>query len=85
MPAVLAALLLVEAVAVELLGLLGRDDADVVVLAAEAPPAVDDGVDVQLGGAGLAGELAEALGQGLLELVVQVVLLAEEDDAATGD
>lgn len=85
-PLALLALLLAalqEAREVELLGVRGRDDADLVVLVQLAPGVVD-GVDVQLGGGGLARELAEALDELLLEVVGDVVLLAEEDDPALG-
>ncbi len=74
-----------EAVRVDLLGLDGRDDADLVVLAAELAAGVADGVDVQARGGGLARELAEAVDELLLQVVGQVVLGAEEDDAALGD
>jgi len=74
-----------EAVLVQLLGLLGRDDADLVVLAAVLPRRVADGVDVQARGRRLARELAEALDELLLQLVGDAVLGAEEDDAALGD
>jgi hypothetical protein len=84
-PAALAALLPDEAVRVELLVLLRRDDADVVVLAAQATAAVGDRVDVQLGGGGLARELTKALDELLLEVVVEVILLAEEDHTSTRD
>ena len=87
MPLALLALLLValqEALEVQLLGVDGRDDADLVVRVQVAPGVVD-GVDVQLGGGRLARELAEALDELLLEVVGYVVLLAEEDDAALRD
>lgn len=57
-PPFLCALLLavdaVEPVLVKLLGLLGADDADLVVLAAEPAARVADRVDMQLRGCGLA-------------------------------
>ena len=59
-----------EPVLVDLLRLLGADDADLVVLAAERAARVADGVDVQFGGGWFAGELAEALDQDFLEVVV---------------
>lgn len=74
-----------EAVRVERFLLLRGDDADFVVAAAVLTRRVADGVDVQARGGGLAGELAEALDEFLLEVVGEVVLLAEEDDAALGD
>lgn len=42
-------------------------------------------MDVQPGGLRLAGQLAEALDKLLLEVVGDVVLLPEEDNAALGD
>jgi hypothetical protein len=74
-----------EAVRVQLLGLLGRDDADLVVLAAVLAGGVADGVDVQSGRCGLARQLAQPVDQLLLQVVGEVVLGAEEDDAALGD
>ena len=74
-----------EPLAVQLLLLLGRDDADLVVLAAVLARRVADGVDVQARRGGFAGQLAEAVDEFLLEVICQVVLGAEEDDAALGD
>lgn len=74
-----------EAVRVERFLLLRGDDADFVVATAVLARRVADGVDVEARGGGLAGELAEALDEFLLEVVGEVVLLAEEDDAALGD
>ena len=62
-----------------------RDDADLIVLAATVPRGVDDGVDMQARRRGLARELAEPLHQLLLQIVGDVVLLTEEDDAAARD
>jgi hypothetical protein len=42
-------------------------------------------VDVQTRGAGFSGELAETMDELFLEFVVEVVLFAEEDDAALGN
>ena len=89
MPTLLAALLLrarvQEGAFVDLLGLHRADDADLVVGAAVLAVGIDHGVDVQCRRAGLAGELAEALGQLFLEVVVERVLGAEEYNAALGD
>lgn len=69
MPLVLAALTLAaeskgrEAVGVQLLGLLRRDDANLVVLSAVLPPGVVDWVDVQPRGGWLSTLLTEALNQ----------------------
>ena len=73
------------AIAIEFLSLDGADDADLVVLDAVLAAGVDDRVDVQARGAGLSGELAESLHELFLEVVVKIVLFAEEDDAAAGD
>ena len=74
-----------EAVGVELLGLLGRDDGDLVVAAAVLAGRIANGVDVQAGGLGLAGQLAEVVDQLLLQVIREVVLGAEEDNSALGD
>jgi hypothetical protein len=87
-PAVFVALLRAPergAVFVELLCLLGGDDRDLIVVATEATAAVGDRVDVEAGLLGFAGELAEFLDELFLEVVVEVVLFAEEDYAALGD
>ena len=49
------------------------------------PSCVCNRVDVQLGGLRLARELAEALCELLLEVVGQVVLGTEKDNATLGD
>jgi len=46
---------------------------------------IADGVDVQARGLGLAGKLAEAVYELLLQVIGQVVLRPEEDNAALGD
>lgn len=87
MPLALLALLLVslqDAREVQLLGRHRRYDADLVIIV-QLTTRIVDRVDVQLGGGGLARELAEALDELLLEVIGDVVLLAEEDDAALGD
>jgi hypothetical protein len=90
-PAAAQALLLLageevgEAALVHLARLLGADNADLVVAAAEPAARVADRVDVQPRRRGLARERAQALRQLLLQLVGQVVLRAEEDDAALRD
>lgn len=85
MPLRLLALLLgAKVLRVQLLGLDGRNNADLVVLVLLAGR-VHDWVDVQPGGLRLAGQLAEALDKLLLEVVGDVILLPEEDDAALGD
>lgn len=73
-----------KAVRIELLGPHGGDDTDFVVRVVVATR-VHNGVNVELRGGGLAGLLAKALDELLLEVVGDVVLLAEEDDAPLGD
>lgn len=46
---------------------------------------VADGVDVKARSRGLAGELAQSVDEFLLEVVGELVLLAEEDNTALGD
>lgn len=58
-----------SAVFVYFFGLFGADDAYFVVFAAETAAAVADGVDVEFGCWGFAGEFAEALEEGFLEFV----------------
>ena len=89
MPPVFPALLLGPRIQrralVELLRLQRADDAYLIVRAAVLTARVRHRVDVQFRGAGLAGKLAEPLSELFLEIVVQTVLRAEEDDAALGD
>ena len=88
MPALFAALLLParvqECAFVDLLGLHRADDANFVIGAAVLPASIDDWMYMQRRGARLAGELAEALGQLFLEIIIERVLGAEENDAALG-
>jgi hypothetical protein len=83
-PLALLALLLAKELVVDLLGLNGGDDTDLVVDVL-ASAGVHDRVNMQFRSRGLARELAEALDELLLQLVGQVVLLAEEDDATFRD
>ncbi len=46
---------------------------------------VADGVDVQTRGSGLSGQFAQTIDKLFLQVVGQVVLGAEEDDATLGD
>lgn len=89
MPTSLRALLTVrkvqEFVLVDLLGLLGADDAYLIVAATETSAGIDDRMNVQLRRLGLARELAQALHKLLLEIVGDVILLAKEDYTALGD
>lgn len=63
----------------------GADGADFRVAAAQLALGVEDRVDMQLRRLRLAAELAETLNELLLEIVGEVVLLAEEDNATLGD
>jgi hypothetical protein len=74
-----------EAIRVNLLGLLRRDDADLVVIPPVLTTRIGDGVDMKTRGLGLAGQLAEPVDQHLLQVVGEVVLSAEEDNAALRD
>lgn len=42
-------------------------------------------MNVELGSGGLAGELSQSLDELLLQVVVDLILLAEEDNTALGD
>lgn len=70
---------------VELLKLLGADDANLEVVAAEVTLRVEDGVDVEAGSLWSARELTEPEDQLLLEFVGEVVLGTEENNATLGD
>lgn len=85
-PALLAALLLVsgKAFGIQILGLLRADHRDLIIFAAKGATTVGDGMNMKLGSSGFAGELAQALCQFLLEIIVEVILFAEEDDATLG-
>lgn len=74
-----------EPVLVQCLGLLRGDDADLVVATTVLAAGVADGVDVKARSCGLAGELAESVNEFLLEVIGEVILLAEEDDTALGN
>lgn len=64
----------------ELFVLLRRDDADLIVLAPVFPGCIVHRVDVQLGGGRLPGQFPQTLHELFLEIICDVVLLAEEDD-----
>jgi hypothetical protein len=49
------------------------------------PARIDNGVNVQSRCAWLARELAKSLNKLLLQVIVETILLAEEDDASLGD
>lgn len=80
----LALVLAEEAVQVQLLGLDGRDDADLVILVI-ATAGIADGVDVKLGCSWLSRKLSKSLHEFLLEVVVDLILLAEEDNSTLRD
>lgn len=71
--------------AVKLLVLLGTNCANLWVLATPFALGVEERVDVKTRGGGAAAELAEFEDEFLLEVVGEVVLSAEEDDASLGD
>lgn len=81
---VVASLVLLVRVREELLAVHRGDVADLGVVAEFSGP-VEHGVNVQCRCRGLTGQLAQALYKFLLELVGEVVLCAEEDDASLAD
>jgi len=83
--AALVALGAVPAVREQLLGLLRRDDADLIVLGTVFALGIADRVDVKAGCGWLACQLAQPVNQLLLQVIGQVVLLAEKDYATLGD
>ena len=70
------------AIRIDLLGLLGGNDADLVILASVLPGCVVYRVDVQLGGGRLPSQFTQTLHELLLEIVGDIVLLAKEDNAS---
>lgn len=74
-----------EAVGIQLLRLLRRDDADLVVLCAVLASRVADRVDMQARRCRLARQLTQSVDELLLQVVCQVVLLAEEYHTALRD
>ena len=74
-----------KAVRVDLLGLLRRDDADLVVSGAAAAGAVVNWVNVESRGRRLSAQLSKALDEFFLEVIGDVVLFAEENDASLRD
>lgn len=72
-------------VLVDLLCLFRADDADLIVTSAETAASVNHRVDVQLRSLWLARELTQTLYELLLEIVGDVILLAEEDNTALRD
>lgn len=87
MPPILAALPFVaaEALGIQFLGLLRANYRDFIILATKSAAAVGNRVDVQLGSGRFARQLAQALSELLLKIIVEAVLLAEEDNAALRD
>lgn len=89
MPATLCALLAIrevqELVLVYFFGLLRADDTDLVVTTTKTATSIDNRMNVQLRCLWLARELTQSLGELLLQIVVQVILLPEEDDATLRD
>lgn len=89
MPSFLATLLLVclveEPVAVYLLCLLGRDDTDLIVFPTKLSAGVGNRMDMKLRRRWLARELTKALHKFFLEIVCDIILLAEENNTSLGD
>lgn len=71
--------------AVELCVLLGADGADLEVVAAKLALRIEQRVDVQRGAGRTTRQLSKPEDELLLEIIREVVLGAEEDDAALGD
>lgn len=84
-PLLLGTQLVLLRLAVELLVLDRADRADLGVVAAAFALRVQQRVDVQSRGGGTTSQLSEADDELLLQFVGEVVLGAEEDDAALGD
>jgi len=86
-PSILVALpfLTAETLCIQLLSLLRADNRDFIVFAAERSTAVGDRVDVEFRSGRLARELAQALSKLLLQIIVEAVLFAEEDNSALRD
>lgn len=89
MPASLRALLAIreiqEPVLIYFLSLFGADDTDLVVASTKTSTSIDDRMDVQFRSLWFARELAQTLHKLLLEVIGDVVLLAEEDHTALRD
>lgn len=81
---VIVSLVLLVRVCEELLAAHRGDVADLRVVT-EFPGPIEHGVDVQCRCRGLAGQLAQSLDELFLELVGEIVLCAEEDDASLAD
>jgi hypothetical protein len=89
MPATFGALLLArevdETLRVNFLGLLRADDADLVVSSTETPSRVDHWMNMQFRSGWFAREFAKTLSELFLEIVVEIILRAEEYNAALGN
>lgn len=70
------------AIRIQLLGLLRRNDANLIVLAPVLPCCVVHGVNMQLGSFGFPRQFPETLHKLLLQVIGDVVLLAEEYNAS---
>lgn len=70
------------AIRIQLLGLLRRDDADLIVLAPVLSCCVVHWVDMQLGSFGFPRQLSQTLYELLLQIIGDIFLLAEEHDAS---
>jgi hypothetical protein len=87
MPPILVALSLLatKALSVQLFGLLRADNRNFIVLAAKCSTAVRDRVNMELRSSRLARELPQALSKLLLQIIVEAILFAEEDNSALRD
>lgn len=72
-------------VPIQFLIILRGDDTDLVVFGSMFTMRVVNWVHVKAGCTGFTGEKAQALYEFLLQVVVQAILFAEEDDAALGN
>lgn len=77
--------LVVESAGIELLVLICTQDADFVVIAAESPSTVMDRMDVQFRSVWFTRQFAEFLCKSLLEVVVKIILFAEDDNTSFRD
>jgi hypothetical protein len=71
-----------KAVGIELLGLFRRDDTNFVIFYTMVPGAIVNGVDMQSRSRWLSGELAKTLHKFFLEIVCNIILFPEENNAS---
>ncbi len=89
MPALLSTLLLLrleeQFIPIDFLSLLGGDDTDFIVFPTQLTSRIGDGMNMEFGCGRLAGELAETLNELFLQVIVYIVLLAEEHHTSLRD